>query len=1679
MKPIDVKADAAIGSGSSSGGESRLEAKSSSSLSGSGETAFGSLISALALTSPSEGEFNPALAELVEQVTRDLQAGEPVDIDGLAARHPTQAEMVRRLLPALRQLATLGPAAEGGKAPSEATAPGAIGQGRRLGDFQLVRELGRGGMGVVFEAIQESLGRRVALKVLPTAAALDSRAMQRFQVEAQAAALLQHPHIVPVYAIGIAEGIPYHAMQLIEGRSLADLMWDLRRHKSPDVPGVMGGAVENSLDPLVACLLSGRFDSTRDEVDSDPGGAGPTAVTRISGSLPATQSSQSAARSIVSSIRSAPYFRAVARLGVQAAEALEYAHGHGIIHRDVKPANLLLDRRGCLWVNDFGLARLPGDSGLTLSGDLLGTLRYMSPEQAAGNRALVDRRTDIYSLGATLYELLALRPAFDGPDPHKILLGIAEKEPAPIRSLNPAAPTDLATVVSKAMAKDPAGRYLSAQHLADDLNRFLEGRPVAARPARPWERAIKWARRRPALTALFLAVQVLAVALVVMSIWSYRRISREAEAARAVAVSETQARAQSQRTSAALALDRGIALAEGRQVGRGLLWMLRALELAPPKAADLRRVAQANLAAWGERAPVPRAVLPFGAPVSTMALSPDGRIIAVGGDDGILSLWDADTGRPLGSARVPQARFSWIKFHPDGRLLATSSTDGRAQLWDLNPLRPRGEPISLAAGVADPVAFHPDGRSILTAGPDGVVRLRSVDTGQPIGPGLNHGDRSLETLRGVGFRPGGDRVLTYGMVGGARLWETATGRPLFAPLANGSKILTVAFSPDGRRLAMAETGAGYGRIGVWDADSGRAVAGSPSFAGGFRCVVFHPDGRTIAAGGQDGLAVLLDAETGQVRRVPMPNSGPVSVIAFSPDRRLLVVGCFDGTVRFFDAATDRPLGAILEDAGPIGRLLFRSDGRGVVTSSRDGAARAWDISSIVPLGRAIPVATVVATAEYSPDGRLLAIDGLDGAARVYETATARLALPPLVHAARVRIARFSPDGRLLATGGDDSMVSLWDVATGLAVGPPMSQPYWALNLRFSPDGRKLLVGTALGVARLWDLDSFRPIGAMLAHPAAFGQEIWNVAFDPSGRVAITGTTMTAGSTATVGFWDAATGRPLAPFARFQESIAQFVVGPAPAGPLYVVEGGRVHALDLGSFRVARAPFGQRIQAIALLPDGRALLAAGSDKTARLWDVAEGRPIGPILEHEDPVHGVAVSRDGATLLTLAGDRLRFWDRATGKPLGPSREHPGLVLKGRPDDRMPLGFSPDGRAAVSVGGAVIHWDLPGSPHDGGVEPARLAESVRALTGMGLDGRGDLAMLDLEDWRRLLARRESREAAPEGPAAADWNDRLAAEAERSGQSYAARWHLDRLVAARPADWGAFARRATARRRGGDGAGAATDGSRARELGPAGLVRAWEANEAFDRATEAQAHGRWDEVSALLRSLLGTVGDDPAVSWRLAEAEARVGRWAEAETQLALAVATLNEACLDSADHLGAWARHATLCVWNGHRDAYRLASRRLLVLAGPRPAPRAAFSVAWHCSIGRGAVDDPMVPVRLVEGALSEATDALRPSLLAGSGAARYRAGRYDEAIALLEEAERLRSGYRPQIQAFLGMANQASGRSAEARRWLDQLHRRSRSTDGDALWNELEIAILEREAEAVVVLDPAFPADPFAP
>jgi serine/threonine protein kinase len=362
-------------------------------------------------------------------------------------------------------------------------------------------------MGIVYEAEQISLPRRVALKVLPAAAMVDARALERFQLEARVAGCLRHPGIVSVFGVGDVDGVPYFAMPYIEGGSLADLIAELRGHAAAPAESFPGA--------LASGMLSGRFEPTRR-------GQG---AQRLPSTIAAASASVGHAKPALS-IRSVSYVRSVVRLGIQAADALGYAHDQGIVHRDVKPANLLLDPYGDLWVADFGMADVQGNVGLTMTGDMPGTLRYMSPEQAAGRRALVDRRSDVYSLGATLYELLTLQPAVPGNDRQEILRRIAEEEPTAVRKLVPTVPFDLATIIAKSLAKDPLNRYDTAWELADDLRRYQEGQPIRARPVGALARTWRWCKRKPALASLAAAL-VLSVVLGFAGVtWAWPRTNR-------------------------------------------------------------------------------------------------------------------------------------------------------------------------------------------------------------------------------------------------------------------------------------------------------------------------------------------------------------------------------------------------------------------------------------------------------------------------------------------------------------------------------------------------------------------------------------------------------------------------------------------------------------------------------------------------------------------------------------------------------------------------------------------------------------------------------------------------------------------------------------------------------------------------------------------------------------------------------------------------------------------------------------------------------------------------------------------------------------------------------------------------------------------------------------------------
>ncbi len=598
-------------------------------------------------------EFDRLAEEFVERCRRRERPGLQEYVD----RCPAMAEEIRELFPALIEVEF---AEQGIGTRSEASPLGmpTLAPLDQLGDYHILREIGRGGMGVVYEAEQLSLSRRVALKILPQTMLKDPIALLRFRREARSAARLHHTNIVPVFDVGQDGDIVFYTMQFIPGQGLDHVVEELKRlrdesqrEKRLRSPGVTRWSLSNQPQSVAAAtspitapaptrvpaahemarsLLSGRLTvATSGSLDIppedgtlmteglrlDPTTAQPGPLKDLGPSSPAFSLSGAALlpggtqlSAFESSGGHQPFFRSVAEIGRQAAGALAHAHERGIIHRDIKPSNLLLDAAGIVWITDFGLAT-SGDDGLTATGDILGTLRYMAPERFRGEG---DLRADVYALGVTLYELLTLRPAFDSPDRLRLVQQVRDQEPPRPRTLDPRIPRDLETILLKSIEKDPRRRYASADAMGDDLRRFLAGEPIRARQVGEFERVWKWARRRPAIAGLILlAVASMLAGTGVAAAFAVHANER-AEAAR---IAEFRSRASegaaqtargqaiierdtSRRLSANLAVDRGIALAEDGQPELGMHWMLEGLKTTPEAGGDLARVVRLNLGNW-------------------------------------------------------------------------------------------------------------------------------------------------------------------------------------------------------------------------------------------------------------------------------------------------------------------------------------------------------------------------------------------------------------------------------------------------------------------------------------------------------------------------------------------------------------------------------------------------------------------------------------------------------------------------------------------------------------------------------------------------------------------------------------------------------------------------------------------------------------------------------------------------------------------------------------------------------------------------------------------------------------------------------------------------------------------------------------------------------------------------
>ncbi|MCY3022114.1 MAG: protein kinase, partial [Planctomycetota bacterium] len=798
--------------------------------------------------------------------------------------------------------------------------------------YEILEELGRGGMGVVYKARHIGLNRTVALKMILSAEHAGKEAVARFRAEAEAVAQLKHPNIIQVYDIGEQDGRPYFSMEFVEGGSLQSRI---------------GGQPQ----PPKWC----------------------------------------------------------AEIAEKLALAMHVAHAQGIIHRDLKPANVLLTTQGDPKIMDFGLAkRVESGEALTQSGAVMGTPQYMAPEQASGEARRVGPPADVYALGAILYAMLTGRPPFSADTALGVLRKVLSDEPTPPTTLHGRIPPDLETICLKCLRKEPQRRYASAQELAADLRRFLNHEPIVARPTGTWERAAKWARRRPAAAALVGVSALALVALVGGGVW-YNAQLREAlqlakdnqkkareetkqkekerqkteEQRRAALAAQQAEERQRKRAEEALATaERNnyfnlIALA-GKKIEENEVLQAREL-LASVADSSARNWEWGRLLLQCDTSLL--TLKGHAAVVSSVAFSPDGKRVATGSGDRTARVWDSETGRELLTLKGHDHFVMSVAFSPDGKRLATGSMDCTAKVWEAETGR---ELVTLRGHTSHvlPVAFSPDGKRVATGSVDYTAKVWEAETGREMLAFKGH----PSTVSSVVFSPDGKRLATGSCDKTAKVWGAETGRELLTLRGHTGVLCSVAFSPDGKRLA---TGSCDKTAKVWDAEMGSELLTLKGHTQAVSSVAISPDGKRLATGSEDKTAKVWDSETGRALLTLKGHVESLQSVAFSPEGKRLATGSGDKTAKVWEAETGREVLTLKGHAEGVNSVAFSPDCKRLATGSSDGTAEVWDAESGRELFTLKGHTHRVNSVAFSPGGKRVATGRCDRTARVWGAETGR------------------------------------------------------------------------------------------------------------------------------------------------------------------------------------------------------------------------------------------------------------------------------------------------------------------------------------------------------------------------------------------------------------------------------------------------------------------------------------------------------------------------------------------------------------------------------------------------------------------------------------------------------------------------------------------------------------------
>jgi WD40 repeat protein len=985
--------------------------------------------------------------------------------------------------------------------------------------YEILGELGRGGMGVVYRARQIALNRLVALKMILAGGHAGETELARFRTEAEAIARLRHPNIVQIYEVGQADSYPFFSLEFVDGGSLAAQL-----DGTPQPPEAAARLVETLARGIHTAHQQGIIHR-----DLKP------------------------ANILLSFSREPPASADAALAG-------------GSRLNEAVPK-----------ITDFGLAKkLDEAAGPTVSGAIMGTPSYMAPEQAGGESKTIGAAADIYALGAILYELLTGRPPFKAATPMDTVFQVLSEEPVPVRQLQPKVPVDLETIALKCLEKESGKRYSSAQALADDLGRFLSGEPIVARPVGWLERLSKWAKRRPAVAGL-VAVSVMAV-LALGGFAAYftvtlaernRRLGEEvvrAEAAeqaagqRATEANAARHDAEWQRSHA----EEEKSKAEAQRDRAERLVYAGQLSLAQREWQDnhaavakgLLDASQNNLRGWEHRYLNTlfnhlgqRTFLGHIGPVTGVCFSPDGTRLASASWDQTVKVWDAAKGQELLTLKGHTNQVSCVCFSPNGQRLASASFDQTVKTWDAV----KGQELLTLKGhlgLVYSVCFSPDGQRLASASFDQTVKIWDAVKGQEILTLKGHtlgvlglcfspdGRRlasasfdqtvkiwdtskgqELLSLQGhtgwvysVCFSPDGQRLASASADQTVKVWDTSKGQELLTLKGHTNAVLSVCFSPDSKRLASASADQ---TLKVWDAAKGHEVLGLKGHTNAVSGVCFSPDQKRLASAGWDQTVKVWDAVKGQEVLLLKGHTNAVSSVCFSPDSQRLASASWDQTVRLWDMAKGQEVLTLKGHTGWVYSVTFSPDGQRLASASADQTVKVWDAAKGQEV-RTLQGHTGEATSVcFSPDGTRLASASADRTVKVWDAAKGRELLTLKGHTGMVSSVCFSPDGQRLASASGDRTVRIWDAATGQEVFTLQGHTGWVRNVCFSPDSQRLASASYDGTVKIWDAATGQEVRTLKGRTGY----VTGVCFSPDGqRLA------SASYDGTVKIWDTATGQ---------------------------------------------------------------------------------------------------------------------------------------------------------------------------------------------------------------------------------------------------------------------------------------------------------------------------------------------------------------------------------------------------------------------------------------------------------------------------------------------------------------------------------------------------------------------------